>query len=360
MREAFALGGNASSVHAEGRAARSLIESARHDLAACVGALATGIIFTSGGTEANNLAIGGVVSGESLGHVIVSQIEHPSVLETCRACGAQAHELAVGRDGVVLVDELERTLAELDAPALVSVMAANNETGALQPVAEVSRLVHEHAGLVHTDAVQALGKSELDFAALGVDLMTLSAHKIGGPQGAGALVAREGVRLDPHTTGGGQELRRRGGTENVPAIAGFAAAIRAVPELLSREGHIADLRDRLEQAVLERHSDGSVLAAGAGRLANTSCVAVPGCDAEYLVIALDLEGFAVSAGSACSSGKVGRSHVLDAMGVPDAMSRCAIRVSLGWDTSEKEIDAFADAFSRVCARKREVAANAAA
>lgn len=360
MHEALRLGGNPSSVHAEGRTARSLIEAARQDIAAGIGAPSAAIVFTSGGTEANNLAIRGVVSGEGLAHIIVSGIEHPSVADTCHATGARVHQLAVDPDGTVRLADLERKLDELDGPALVSVMAANNETGALQPVDEVVRLAHERGALVHTDAVQALGKTTLDFAALGVDLLTLSSHKIGGPQGAGALAVKEGLKIAPQLTGGGQELRRRGGTENVSAIAGFAAAARAVPQLLAQQERVAGLRDRLEKVVLGRYEDGVAFAREAARLPNTSCVAIPDCDAEYLVIALDLEGFALSAGSACSSGKVGRSHVLEAMGVPGALSDCAIRVSLGCDTTGEEIDAFAEALLKVCARKREVAAHAAA
>lgn len=332
--------GNASSVHAEGRAARAAIDDAREAIARTVGADPRMIVFTSGGSEANTMAL----TGTEVRRLLVSAIEHPSVLEAARGSGRAVELIPVTGEGVVDLDALERMLP--GPPALVSVMLANNETGIIQPVTEIARLAAAHGALVHTDAVQMLGKRPVNMPLLGVDMMTLSAHKLGGPAGIGALVIRDGLAVSPLIRGGGQELRRRAGTENRAGIAGFAAALSA--DLMEINALRDDLESRLEGAV--------VIGKSLPRLPNTSCLAVSGLDAETLVMAFDLEGVAVSAGSACSSGKVAASHVLAAMALPEEISRAAIRVSLGWNTTADDIEKFIVAWRRIAARRRARAA----
>jgi cysteine desulfurase len=341
---AFALTGNPSSVHHEGRAARQMVEEARGAVAALVGAEARNVIFTAGGTEANALAL---TPSHHAGprrpfdRLLVSAIEHPSVLAGGRFAPAGVEKIPVDPSGVVDLGALERRLEALgDQHALVSLMAANNETGVIQPVAEAAAIVHRNGGLLHVDAVQAAGRIALDIAALGADLLTLSAHKIGGTQGAGALVKRdESLQIDPLIRGGGQERGSRAGTENVAAIAAFgAAAVAANTNLAAESAHMARLRDRLEAGL--RAGGAVIFGAAAARLPNTSLAAMPGTRAETLVIGFDLDGVAISSGSACSSGKVAPSHVLAAMGVPAELARGAIRVSIGPSTAEAEIDRF--------------------
>jgi cysteine desulfurase len=340
MLDALDAAGNASSVHGEGRRARRIVDDARERVARAVGAIAPMVVFTSGGSEANNLA----VKGAPVERLIVSAIEHPSVIEAARASGKPVELIPVDGNGVVDLAALERLLP--GPKALVSLMLANNETGVIQPVADAVRLAQAHGALVHADAVQAFGRMPVNVGLLGVDLMTLSAHKCGGPMGAGALIVRDGLALAPLLHGGGQELRRRAGTENLAAIAGFAAVSDEKPNAVNA------LRDRLE-SVLE----GSViLGAGVERLANTTCFAAAGMNAETLLMAFDLEGIAVSSGSACSSGKVAKSHVLAAMGVAPEISRAAIRVSLGWDTTPAHIDHFTAAWRKILARHKARAA----
>ena len=329
--------GNASSVHGEGRAARKLLDDAREQVAQAVGVIAPMVVFTSGGSEANNLAL----KGAPVQRLIVSAIEHPSVLE---AAGKSAEIIPVNSSGVIDLAALENLLK--GPKALVSVMLANNETGVIQPLAEVVRLAEAHGALVHTDAVQALGKVPVNFGLLGVDMVTVSAHKLGGPPGAGALIVRDGLALEPLIHGGGQELRRRAGTENIPSIAGFGAIAK------STIGNVKPLRDRLEAAL-----EGAVIfGRDATRLPNTSCFAAPGLRAETLLMALDLEGIAVSSGSACSSGKVAKSHVLAAMGAAPEISQGAIRVSLGWNTAEADIENFIAAWRKIASRHKARAA----
>ena len=336
MLAAMELGGNASSVHGEGRAARQMLENARESVANAIGAIAPMVVFTSGGSEANNQALKGV----AVERLIVSAIEHPSILEAARATGKPVHLVPVTAHGVIDLGALE---ALLPGPkALVSVMLANNESGVIQPVRDVVAMARAHGALVHTDAVQALGKIPVNFGLLGVDLMTLSAHKLGGPVGAGALVIRDGLAIEPLIHGGGQELRRRAGTENLLSAAGFAAVAA------ENMNFIKALRDELE-ATLEH---AVIFDAGAHRLPNTSCFAVPGLDAETLLMALDLDGIAVSSGSACSSGKVARSHVLAAMGVAPEIAKAAIRVSLGWNTTSAHIHHFTAAWRKIIARHK--------
>ena len=344
--DALSLDGNPSSVHEEGRRARAAVEAAREKVAALIGARAEDVIFTSGGTEANALAL--AQGGEGVCR-FVSAIEHPSVL----AAAPDATRLAVTSDGVIDLAKLETTLQDHHLKGkrpFVCLMAANNETGAIQPVAEAAKVVKEAGGLIHTDAVQAAGRIRLDLHALGADLLSLSAHKIGGPKGVGALVIREGVTVEPLIRGGGQERRRRAGTENVPGIVGFGVAAELAASDLARLGEIGALRDELEARALAIAPDAVVLSARVPRLANTSCIAVPGAKAETLVIGLDLAGIAVSSGSACSSGKVEASHVLAAMGVAPEIAQGAIRVSLGFESERDDIEAFLKAFGELIER----------
>lgn len=323
---ALARVGNPSSVHAAGRAARRDVERARERLAALVGAAPEEVVFTSGGTEANNLALRG--AGRA---VVVSAIEHDSVLNAVEA----PLVVPATRAGIVDLDALAAMLPE---GALVSLMLANNETGIVQPVAEAAALVHARGGLLHVDAVQAAAKVPVEMRALGADMMTLSAHKLGGPQGVGALVTRAEVAAQ--LRGGGQERGRRAGTENVPGIAGFGAAASAGGDY----GRLAVLRDAIES---ELAGEAVFFGCGATRLPTTTCLALPGVPAETQVIALDLAGVMVSAGSACSSGKVRPSHVLTAMGVGADLAASAIRVSLGWTSVAADVEAFLRAWRQM-------------
>lgn len=354
MTAAFARAGNASSVHAEGRWARQTIEDARAAVAALVGAKPGEIVFTSGGTEANNLALKGAVqaaqeSGARYTRLFVSAIEHDSVHAVAELLGEDMPGLKVScipvtRDGVLDRDALAAMLREGKGKTLISVMLANNETGAVQPVAEVAAVAADYGATVHTDAVQAPGKMPVDIAALGVHMMTLSAHKIGGPQGVGALVVRGDMAIKRQVDGGGQEAFRRAGTENVAGIAGFAAAAQVAATGHEAAPRIAALRDRIEREALARVPEARVYGAGAPRLPNTACIGVPGLSAETQVIALDLAGLAVSAGSACSSGKVRSSRVLTAMGASAEEAASAIRVSIGPATTDEDAARFVDAW----------------
>jgi cysteine desulfurase len=336
--------GNPSSVHRAGRASRRIINEAREAVAALVHARADEIVFTSGGTEANVLALAGFPGRR----VLVSAIEHDSV----RAAVSDAASIPVLTDGRVDLAALEAVLAADRRPALVSVMFANNETGVVQDVAAIARIAHKAGALYHCDAIQAPGKIAVDFAALDIDLMTLSAHKLGGPMGSGALVVRRGLTIEPLLRGGGQERRLRGGTENLPGIAGFGAAARAAQNGLGAYAEIAQLRDEAQCRLCALAPDAVVFGAEAPRLPNTLCIAMPGVASSTQVIALDLAGIMVSAGAACSSGKVTRSHVLDAMSVPPVLVECAIRISLGWSTTQGDIDQLVDAWGALYARTR--------
>jgi cysteine desulfurase len=342
---ALEVAGNASSVHAEGRRARALIEDAREQVAALVKARPAEVVFTSGATEANNW-----VMAEGWDTVFVSGIEHDSVLAPTRASKARVITLPAHTDGTVELGTLAQVVLEAAhdcGRAIVSLQLANNETGALQPVAETAEAARAHGLFAHTDAVQAVGRIPVDFAVLGVDALSLSSHKIGGPKGVGALVTRDGLWLSPFIVGGGQERRRRAGTENVAAIAGFGAAAAAARQDLDNIGRIRALRDRLEVEAARIAPRTVVIAGEAARLPNTTCLALPGQSAETLVIKFDLLGLAVSAGAACSSGKVGPSHVLAAMGIPPDIARAAIRISLGWNSCEADVDAFLGAWIEI-------------
>ncbi len=329
--------GNPSSVHGPGRRARRMIEDARAEVAGLVGVEPRQIVFTSGGTEANNMAV--LESGAR--RLFISAIEHPSVQAAAEHSGREVRILPVTRDGRIDIDRCATEFESLSEGDLVSVMLANNETGVIQPVAEIAALARARGARVHCDAVQAAGKIAIDFAALGVDYLSLSAHKIAGPMGVGALVMREGTQVAARIIGGGQESGRRSGTENLPGIVGFGVAARLAGDNLERFAALADLRDRLEARLRHAVPEVQVFGAEAPRLANTSCLAMPGVAAETQVIAFDLDGFAVSAGSACSSGKVRASSVLVAMGVAPELAGQAIRISLGWTTQAQDVEAFA-------------------
>jgi cysteine desulfurase len=339
VAEALAAGGNPSSVHRVGRAARSRVDAARRHVAALVGAMPAEIVFTSGGTEANSLAM----TGTGCQRVLVSAVEHDSVLKAA----PDAEIVPVDGRGLIDLAALERMLAASKAPALVSVMFANNETGVRQPIADVVRLARIAGALVHCDAVQGAGKAPVDLHGLGVDYLSVSAHKLGGPTGVGALAVRGNAPFVTDRRGGGQESSRRAGTENVAGIAGFGAAAEAARSGLDVEA----LRDRLEAALLAIAPDARVFGAGAPRLGNTLCISMPGVRAETQVMALDLAGVCVSAGAACSSGKVTRSPVLTAMGVNPAVADTAVRISLGWNSQpgdiERLIAAWRDLYIRV-------------
>jgi len=337
--EALALCGNPSSVHRWGREARQLVERSREAVAALVNAPPDGVVFTSGGTEANHLAL----LGSGRARVLVSAVEHSSVLEAV----PNAERIPVDDTGIVDLAALTALLASDARPALVSVMFANNETGVIQPVREVAELAHAHGALFHCDAVQAVGKIPVALDETGADLLTLSAHKIGGPTGVGALVVAGGVEVAPLLRGGGQERNRRAGTENLAGIAGFAAAAAVCD--IAEYRRIRDLRDRLEAKLV---ADAIVIADNTPRLPNTSAIAMPGVPAETQIIALDLDGVMVSAGAACSSGKVGPSHVLAAMGIAPEIANATIRISLGWSTTEADIAHFLDAWTALYRRTR--------
>jgi cysteine desulfurase len=350
MLAAYELIGNPSSVHAEGREARRLVEDARATLAAAVGALPRNVVFTSAGTEANALALSPGLrgpSGRPVERLLVSAIEHASVLAGGRFPAGEIGQIRVMRSGVIDLDHLKALLSD-GPPALVSIMAANNETGALQPVAEAAAIVHEARGLLHVDAIQTLGKIPFDIKATGADLATFSAHKIGGPKGVGALVVADGVAgLEPVLRGGGQELNRRAGTENVAGIAGFGAAVRIALQALPEDAErMVTLRDRLENGI-RRVAGAIVFSNDVERLPNTVLFTAPGLKAETAVIGFDLEGVAVSSGSACSSGKVQPSHVLSAMGYDAAIAQGAVRLSLGWSTGPDDINRALEAWRKL-------------
>jgi len=341
MAAAWDFCGNPSSVHAEGRQACRLVEEARAAVADAVGALPRNVVFTSGGTEANALALTPGLrrgSGPPVERLLVSAIEHASVLAGGRFPTEATGTIGVTSAGLLDLDRLGAML-EGGPPALVSVMLANNETGAVQPVAEAAEIVHAAGGLLHVDAIQALGKISFDIKALNADLATVSGHKIGGPKGVGAVVLAEGVRgLEPWLRGGGQELGHRAGTENVAGIAGFGAAAKAAMGARESDAiRLESLRNRLERDL--RETTGAIVFSGdVPRLPNTTLFTVPGLKAETAVIGFDLEGIAVSSGSACSSGKVQPSHVLKAMGFGPEIAEGAVRLSLGWSTSAADID----------------------
>ncbi len=373
MISAMDLSGNPSSVHAEGRKARAFIESSREKIAALVGADANDVMFTSGGTEANITALSpGLVAKNPQERddalLFISQIEHPSVQKGGRFGTGQIRFIPVTSSGIVdlagfidLLDEhgLEPlTGGKSKRPFIVSVMLANNETGAIQPVTEIAAIVLERGGLMHCDGVQALGRMPFDLASIGVDLVTIAAHKIGGPKGVGALIgpAIDNVLNDPLMAGGGQELRRRAGTEDVVSIAGFAVAAEISCEELADREMVRFLRDRTERRLRAAHRDLIVFAKDTHRLDNTSFMAIPGIPAQNIVIGLDLDGISVSAGSACSSGKVKHSGGLEAMGVSSEIAQCAFRVSFGPQNWLSDVDRLVGSIAKIVKQHKKAKA----
>ncbi len=355
--------GNPSSVHGEGRSARAIIENARLEVAKLVGARAKSIFFTSGGTEALNLALTPFIETKTSSHpfdaLLVAAGEHACVLSGHRFPREKVEQVALTSSGVIDLSALHALLERHEGRrVMLALQAANNETGVLQPVAEAAAMIHAAGGLLVCDAVQAAGRIDCDISGLGVDILVLSAHKFGGPKGAGALcLASDDIHISsPLLGGGGQERGLRAGTENVAAIAGFGAAA-SVARQSHDFRHLSALRDRLEADVTRLAGDAVVFGRGVSRLPNTSCFALEGLEAQVLLMLLDIEGVAVSSGSACSSGKVKASHVLAAMGVPKDVARGAIRVSLGWNSQDDEIELFSRAFEKAVGtvRKRRLA-----
>lgn len=326
---------NASAIHKAGRAARMAVENAREQVAKSIGAKTEGVIFTSGATEANNMALNGITN-----HTIYAgATEHPAILNAVD----NINILSVDHDGLIDLEALNHTLSALGAPALVSVMMVNNETGVIQPIKKIASIVHKHGGILHSDCVQALGRIELNMQETGIDMLSLSAHKLGGPQGVGVLVIDPKIELTPILRGGGQEKNRRAGTENVTGIVGFGIA--AEQSTLTDTSKLEKMRDRLEQEIKATAPEVIIHGENAPRVANTSMFSLSGVPSDTQMIHMDLAGIAVSNGSACSSGRVEPSHVLKAMGCDDnTMGGSALRVSMGWDTKESDIDAFIEAW----------------
>ena len=355
LRETY---GNASSIHHFGQAAKQRLEEARRQVAALIGTRPAEVVFTGGGTEADNLAVLGVVrAAKGQRHVITTPIEHPAVLAACAQLereGVTVTRLPIGSSGIVNPEDVRRALRP--ETTLVSVMHANNELGTVQPIAEIARIAREAGVPLHADGVQALGKIPVDVAALGVDLYSMSGHKLYAPKGVGALYVRKGTKLAAVTFGGHHERDRRPGTENVPGIAGFGAAA----ELAFRDGsgELAALRDRLERSVLDRIAGAGINGALTPRTPNTTNIHFDGIDGEALVIALDLRGFAVSTGSACSSGAVTPSHVLTAIGLSAERARSSIRFSLGRSNTVEQVDGLVAALEASVAHLRRISVHA--
>jgi cysteine desulfurase len=337
--------GNASSLHGFGRGARKIVEDAREDVASLVGVRSAQVIFNAGATEGNNT----ILSGYTDKVVFILATEHPSVTEAA----PHAKRIPVTRDGLIDLAAFEKMLGE-ETPALVSVQLVNSETGVIQPIAQIAALAKSSGALVHCDGVQAAGRIALDFKSLGVDYLTLSAHKFGGPQGAGALIFREGLQMPKFMRGGGQEKRQRAGTENVAAIAGFGVAAKIAREQLDTyRAHTAALQKKLESGLRLAANDIIIVGEAAPRATNTTAAIVPGASAETLLMAMDIEGVAISSGSACSSGTFKPSHVLTSMGYSEEDSKSALRFSTGYATSDADINDALSAFSRVLQRIRK-------
>jgi len=361
MREDF---GNPSSIHAYGQRAKAALDQARTDVAALIGADPMEIVFTSGGTESDNLALRGAfdtLAPSGRRRIVTSGIEHEAVLNTVKALaarGADVVTLPSQKDGIIDAAGAERA-ADRET-AVVSIMLANNEIGTIQPIADIAGRVRATGALIHTDAVQAAGKIPIAVKDLGIDLLSMSAHKFGGPKGVGAIWIRKGVRLTSQATGGRQERNRRGGTENVPGIVGMGVAARLARESLASAVSIAALRDRLENGILAAVPGTTVNGARDRRVPNTTNISFDGLEAESLLIALDLEGIAVSTGSACSSGTLEPSHVLKAMGLPQAFARNSLRFSLGSATSTADVDFVVGVLPRLVTKLRQLGRTAEA
>jgi len=346
-------GGNPSSVHSVGRRAKSILEKARTDIALMLNARPQMVIFTSGGTEANNIALKSL----DLDNIIISATEHDSILQIAENLSLNVESsnveiCPVDENGLVREEALDKILSGKKGKTLVSIMLANNETGVIQDIKTLSTLVHEKGALMHTDAIQAFGKIPLDFKALGVDMMSLSAHKIGGPQGVGALIAHESLKITPLIAGGGQEVGRRSGTENLAGIAGFAKAVELVPQSLQKMDFLGQERDRMEGEISQFSNEVIFFGKNSPRLPNTSLILMPEILSETQVMAFDLENICISSGSACSSGKVKPSHVIAAMGGSERAARSTIRFSLGWNSSSEDVDRFVAAWIKLYSRKK--------
>jgi cysteine desulfurase len=357
LRTSRDLFGNASSVHHFGQQAKAALDEARSALAALLRADPSEVVFTGGGTEADNFAIRGAAEAlepTNKRHLVASAIEHEAVLNTFKALarrGWRTTLLKVDQSGVVAPDRLREAMT--DETALVSVMHANNEIGTIQPIAELAQIAHERGALFHTDAVQSVGKIPVDVRALGIDLLALSAHKFNGPKGVGALWVKRGTRMQPILTGGKHERNRRAGTENVPAIAGLGvAAGLAVTKLDSEGARVGALRDRLEQGILSAVPNTAINGGASPRVPNTTNISFDRIEAESLLIALDLEGVAVSTGSACSSGTLEPSHVLRAMGFPAHRTQNSLRFSLGLYSTDAEVNRVVDVLPRLVEKLR--------
>lgn len=353
MLSAARAGGNPSSIHGAGRRAKAIVDAAREQVAVAVGARPDNLVFTSGATEALHLAMNAPLGVAQ--RLIVSGLEHDAVDAYASLAFSEVTMARVMPDGVIDLAHLQALLRESAQPALVALQLANNETGVIQPVAEAAKLVRAAGGLLLVDAAQALGRLAVDLGALGAHYLVVSSHKIGGPSGAGALALAPGAPYIADRRGGGQERGRRPGTENVPAIAGFGVAAAAcVAALAEEQKRLRALRDGFESGLWGRFPHAVVFAAQGARLPNTTLFALPGLAAETALIALDLEGVALSSGAACSSGKVGTSRVLAAMGVDPAIGRCALRVSFGWDSLAEDVDAALSALERVRTRATQL------
>ena len=334
--------GNASSVHRYGRTARKYVEDARAQVAALCHVEPEQVVFTSGATESNNTFLQAFKNKR----ILISAIEHPAVLQSA----PHAEKIPVTRDGIIDMDAYQKMLNDGEPPALVSVMLVNSETGVIQPVAEMAKLAREKGVLFHTDAVQGAGRVDLNMAKLGVDYMSLSAHKMAGPQGVGATIIRAGVDVPRFMLGGGQEKNHRAGTHNTAGIAGMGLAAELAQKNMTQYEDITKLRDRMESEIRKISNSAVIYGANAPRVGNTSSIGLPSMPAETQLMALDLDGIAVSSGSACSSGSFKPSHVLTAMGANEAEAKSALRISLGWATTSAEIDHFIKAWSKLAER----------
>lgn len=342
------LGGNPSSVHAAGRNAKATMEQSRQTIANIINCRPQKITFTSGGTEANNMAL--LASG--MDHIILSATEHDSIIGLNDHFKGQIDILPVDENGLVSCHDLQAALQKCSSNSLVSIMLANNETGVLQDIKKLCQITHEAGALFHTDAIQALGKIPVDFRDLGIDMMSLSAHKIGGPHGVGALVALEKINIKPRNIGGGQEVGRRSGTENIEGIAGFAKAVDLTPENIKIMAQLMSLRDKIEHDIKKHVPDVIFYGKDSHRIANTTTILMKDVLSETQVMAFDLDGICISSGSACSSGKVKPSHVVSAMGGTSEQALSTIRVSLGWQTTEDDVEAFIAAWKKLYDRKK--------
>ena len=346
VAEAMSVVGNPSSVHTAGRSARAQVEAARQNVAALVGGRTRDVTFCSGGTEASNA----VLRGCGAASIVIAATEHDCGLAAAALSGVPVYTVNVDANGLLDLGDFEAKLATAEKPALVSVMLVNNETGVIQPVQQIAEIAKQHGARVHTDAVQAAGKLMLDFNELRVDYLTLSAHKLGGPQGVGAIVTAPTAPLKPLVAGGGQELGRRSGTENVAGVVGFGvAALEALTEIAAYQ-RVADLRDAFEHAITDCARDIQIAGQGAPRSPTTTCVVMPGVRGETQVMHFDLNGICVSSGSACSSGKVKVSHVLSAMGVSEEDAACSLRISLGLNATKDDVKRLVDTWTSLYTR----------